>query len=80
MKTIKTTYEKDIDMLEEYNFDYKKAKPNRFARLIKQNQVIVPLDEDVAEVFSTPNEVNNALRALIKIYPHKKRKKIRKIS
>ena len=39
----------------EYGLDYKKAKPNRFAnRSGKPKLTVVVLDEDVAEVFSTP--------------------------
>ena len=54
------------ELLPEYQFDYKKAKPNRFAnRSGKPKLTVVVLDEDVAEVFSTPESVNNVLRALI---------------
>ncbi|NJR62163.1 MAG: hypothetical protein HC769_27065 [Cyanobacteria bacterium CRU_2_1] len=58
------------DLLAEYHFDYKKAKPNRFAggggkQLLK----VVVLDEDVAQVFTTPESVNNVLRALIESMP-----------
>lgn len=55
------------DMLPEYQFDYSKAKPNRFAA--DQNHLIVVLDEDVARVFTTPESVNKALRALIEAMP-----------
>jgi len=42
------------ELLPEYQFDYKKAKPNRFAnRSGKPKLTVVVLDEDVAEVFST---------------------------
>ncbi|MDY7020505.1 MAG: hypothetical protein SWJ54_03965 [Cyanobacteriota bacterium] len=48
------------------NFDYKKAKPNRFAtRSQAQKLTVVVLDEDVAEVFKTSEAVNQALRGLI---------------
>ncbi|MEQ8466584.1 MAG: hypothetical protein RIC07_23860 [Coleofasciculus sp. E1-EBD-02] len=53
-----------------YQFDYKKAKPNRFAnRSGKPKLTVVVLDEDVAEVFSTPESVNKVLRALIEAMP-----------
>lgn len=52
------------DMLPEYQFDYKKAKPNRFSK-----SVAVVLDSDVAEVFKTPASVNAVLRALITTMP-----------
>ncbi|MCL4548824.1 MAG: hypothetical protein M1495_09660 [Bacteroidetes bacterium] len=53
-------------------FDYSKSKPNRFAKTEKQ--VVVQIDEDVAKVFSSSEDVNNALRTLIRIYPKRKRK------
>lgn len=58
------------ELLPEYNFDYKKAKPNRFANGSgKPKLTVVVLDEDVAEVFSTSESVNKVLRALIKAMP-----------
>ncbi len=58
------------ELLPEYRFDYKKAKPNRFAsRSGKPKLTVVVLDEDVAEVFSTPESVNKVLRALIEAMP-----------
>ena len=40
------------ELLPEYHFDYKKAKPNRFAnRSEKQQMTVVVLDEDVAPDF-----------------------------
>jgi hypothetical protein len=59
----------DDDLLAEYNFDYKKAKPNRFAGGGKQLLKVVVLDEDVAQVFTTPESVNKVLRALIESMP-----------
>lgn len=54
----------------EYRFDYEKAKPNRFAAGHKpQKLTIVVLDEDVAQVFTTPESVNKVLRALIESMP-----------
>jgi hypothetical protein len=56
------------DMLSEYNFDYSKAKPNRFA--IKQSPVTVTLDADIAEVFTNSEAVNKALRAILLALPN----------
>ena len=53
----------------EYNFDYRKARPNRFAGQIDKSQVVVMLDADISEVFTTPESVNAILRALIKTMP-----------
>jgi hypothetical protein len=61
----------DADLRSEYNFDYRKARPNRFAGLAKTNRVVVVLDPDVAQVFKTPESVNTALRALISAIPEK---------
>jgi hypothetical protein len=45
----------DDELMTEYNFDYQKAKPNRFAaRAGKPALKVVVLDEDVAQVFTTP--------------------------
>ena len=49
----------DDELLAEYHFDYKKVKPNRFATSGgKQLLKVVVLDEDVAQVFTTPESVN----------------------
>ena len=60
------------EMASEYRLDYKKAKPNRFAEKMKQNPVVVLLDEDVAKVFNTTEQVDKALRALISAMPEVK--------
>ena len=52
------------DLQPHYDFDYSKAKPNRFAARIGQESMMVVLDPDVAEVFSTAESVNETLRAL----------------
>jgi hypothetical protein len=57
------------EMLPEYQFDYSKAKPNRFANRAKENRLVVILDPDVAAVFTTPESVNKVLRALITALP-----------
>lgn len=58
------------DMLPEYDFDYSKAKPNRFAGRIDRSHVVIALDPDVAKIFSDSQSVNNVLRALIKTMPN----------
>jgi hypothetical protein len=60
----------DDDLLPEYDFDYSKAKPNRFAaRADRPLLNVVVLDEDVAQVFTTPESVNKVLRGLIESMP-----------
>ncbi|MCK9390148.1 MAG: hypothetical protein M0Q01_01105 [Syntrophales bacterium] len=56
-------------MRSEYNFDYRKAKPNRFASQQNEGLVVVALDPDVSEVFQTSDSVNKVLRALIEAMP-----------
>jgi len=63
------SHNSDDELLAEYHFDYKKAKPNRFAQTEKQLLKVVVLDEDVAQVFTTPESVNKVLRALIESMP-----------
>jgi hypothetical protein len=41
--------ETDFELASEYEFDYAKAKPNRFANSTDELKVVV-LDEDVAKV------------------------------
>ena len=59
------------EMLPEYRFDYSKARPNRFAARMKPGSRVVVLDPDVAKVFTTPEAVNEVLRALIQTMPRK---------
>ena len=51
------------DMRREYRFDYSKARPNRFAGRGQGERLVVVLDPDIAEVFTTPESVNTVLRA-----------------
>jgi hypothetical protein len=57
------------DLLPEYNLDYRKARPNRFALEAGEGPRTVTLDPDVAEVFTTSESVNAVLRALIVTMP-----------
>jgi len=59
-------------MAPEYRFDYRKAKPNRFAKRMKTEPLIVMIEPDIAKVFKTSDQVNKALRALISAMPEKK--------
>lgn len=62
-------------MLPEYNFDYSKAHPNRFAGRISKNRLVVLLDPDVSQVFTTLESVNAVLRALITTMPETSKRK-----
>ena len=57
------------DLRPEYEFDYRKARPNRFVNRIDQKRVVVALDPDVSKVFTTPESVNTVLRTLIQVMP-----------
>jgi hypothetical protein len=67
---MKPTSLDDHDDLEaEYEFDYSQARPNRFAERLANARVMVVLDPDVSERFTTSEEVNAALRSLISASP-----------
>ena len=57
------------DMRREFRFDYKKARPNRFAAEMASGTVAVVLDPDVAEVFKSSESVNALLRSVISALP-----------
>ena len=59
------------EMASEYRFDYRKAKPNRFAGRAVKNCTVVELNADVSKVFSTAKSVNTALRAFIAAMPRR---------
>lgn len=60
----------DIPELDHTFWGTAKMKPNRFAvQDGKQVSKVVILDEDVAQVFTTPESVNKVLRALIDTMP-----------
>ena len=57
------------ELLPEYNFDYSKARSNRFAIAKEKDSVTVKLEPDVAKVFKTSEAVNKALRAILSAIP-----------
>jgi hypothetical protein len=56
----------------EYRFNHKEEKPNRFAVRMKDEPLIVMIEPDVAKGFTSAEQVNKALRALISAIPEKK--------
>ena len=58
----------------EYQFDYRKARPNRFAGRFKTGAVAVVLDPDVASVFESSETVNALLRSVIAAMPRRPRR------
>jgi hypothetical protein len=61
------TNKQEDDLLPEYNLDYSKAMPNKYAGMEKR--ILIELDSDVAEVFNESRKINNVLRAIIKSMP-----------
>lgn len=59
----------------EYRFDYRESKPNRFARRMRRDAVVVVLDEDVAAVFRDPERVNALLLATIAAFEKPRRRR-----
>lgn len=57
------------DLRSEYRFDYSTARANRFAGRVDKNRLVVVLDPDIAQVFTTQESVNKVLRALIESLP-----------
>ncbi len=57
------------EMRPQYDFDYTKAKPNRFAGRIAKDRLVVLLDPEVSKVFTDSESVNAVLRALITALP-----------
>jgi hypothetical protein len=59
----------DDELLPEYDLDYRNTRPNRFAGRSNGRRLVVTLDPDVSEVFTTAESVNAVLRALIGTMP-----------
>lgn len=60
-------------MRSEYQFDYKRAKPNRFAERMTEDALAVVLEPDVAAVFQSSEAVNALLRSVIAAMPDPQR-------
>ena len=69
MKKAKAAESARDELRSEYDFDYQKARPNRFAGRVGCDRLLVTLDPDVSQVFTTSESVNTILRALIKAMP-----------
>lgn len=59
--------DKNDELLPEYDLDYSKSKPNRFAAKYQRTQRTVVLDDDIADKFPSAESVNEALRFLIRV-------------
>ena len=63
------------DMLPEYQFDYQKARLNRFATEFTEGSLIVVLEPEIARVFRTQETVKAILYAIAKAMSPKKEQK-----
>lgn len=54
---------------EEYEFDYRQAKPNRFVSTIRKGGRLVVLEPEIASAFPGSADVNAALRKLLDAVP-----------
>jgi hypothetical protein len=61
------------DLRPEYQFDYRQAKPNRFAAGLSQGGRMIVLEPEVAAVFRNSQDVNAVLRALLQTMPGARR-------
>ena len=68
----KTDTSEVADLRSEYQFDYSRAKPNRFVGKMTRPVVAVVLEPDVAAVFKSSAKVNKELRTLISARKRKK--------
>ncbi len=60
------------DLLPEYDLDFSKSKPNRFAERYNRTVRRVGLEPDIAAEFPTEKSVNDALRKYIRITKNNK--------
>jgi hypothetical protein len=57
----------------EYQLDFGKSRPNRFASRLGKDTVAVVLEPDVAQVFDSSQSVNRLLRSVIEAVPRRAR-------
>lgn len=61
--------ESDDDMLPEYEFDYTRARANRFAQDTPGGSLVVVLEPELARVFQTSERVKAILKAIATLVP-----------
>jgi hypothetical protein len=77
MKKTPRTQSPEVDVRPEYQFDYSRAKPNRFASRMTRPVVAIVLEPDVAAVFDSSAKVNTQLRSAISA--RKRRKPVTRV-
>ena len=78
-KAIKSGRSADVgvdDILPEY--DFSRARPNKYASRYRKGSLVVTLDPEVAAVFSSAAEANDALRSLARIITAQRQRPSRK--
>jgi len=68
-KTVKEKPGQINDLKEEYHFD-SKARKNPYAKILRSEQVLFPIDTEIVKVLKTPERVNKVLKAIIGAYSH----------
>ena len=78
MKNTKNDLSDDLedDMLPEYNLDFSKSRPNKYAAILREQEHLVKLEPEVYKVFNNSEKVNNALKAIINAIPKKNNGKL----
>ena len=61
-KSVRSKRRRREEVLQEY--DFSRARPNKYAARYARNTIVVTLDPDVAAVFPGARQVNDALRTL----------------
>ena len=79
MKNTRNNNVEEDGMLPEYNLDFSKSKPNRFAKVLKNQSNFIQLEPDIQKIFRNSEEVNNALRAFINAIPKHNKRKIQNV-
>jgi hypothetical protein len=55
----------DDDLRDHYDFDYRQAKPNRFAAALRAGRSPVSLEPEVASQCLTSGDANRAIKSLL---------------
>lgn len=66
------------DLRAEYQLDFGKSRPNRFASRMGKDAVAVVLEPDVAQVFGSSQSVNRLLRSVIEAIPPGRSRAVRR--
>ncbi len=65
------------EVLPEY--DFSRSRPNKFASRFRAGSAVVVLDPDIAEIFPSAGEVNEALRALAGVIRRSRSRRVRDV-